>query len=89
MTDLHAAFTVGLEDPFEHVGLITPHNTNDLAYATRGISFAVAGDLKVITLGGDTVTIPNGALVAGVIHAIRATRVYAAGTAATGIVGYW
>ena len=87
--DSYSEMTPGLESPPENVALITPHDTNELSYATRGISFGTAGDLKVVTLGGQTVTIPDGALAAGVIEALRVVQVYSTGTAASDIVGYW
>ena len=71
------------------VFLITPDNSNDLDQMTWGISFAAAGDLKIDDEEGNTVVIPSGALAAGIIHPIHATRVYATGTSATGIVGYY
>lgn len=78
-----------VKDPAENIVLITPDDDNDLALATRGLSFGTAGALKVDTLAGQTVVIPNGALAAGIIHPIRVTRVYATGTDAAGIVGYY
>jgi hypothetical protein len=75
--------------PARHVALVTGNDSTDLGYVTRGISFAVAGDLKVTTDGGETVVIPSGALAAGVIHPLEVTRVWLTGTAATGIVAYW
>jgi len=77
------------ESAAEHVFLITPHDVNDLAHPTVGISFAAAGALKVDTVGGETVTIPSGTLAAGAIHPLRVTRVYATGTGATGIIGVY
>lgn len=87
--DTFSNYQEGLESPPENVALITPHDTNELSYATRGISFGTAGDLKVVTVGGQTVTIPDGALAAGVIHPLRVVQVYSTGTAAAYIVGYW
>lgn len=79
----------GLDSPYRNVALVTPHDTNELSYVTRGISFDTAGDLKVVTAGGQTVTIPSGSLVAGVIHPLRVKQVYSTGTAALDIVAYW
>lgn len=73
--------------PASHAFAITTHNTNDLSAATRGIYVGVSGDVKVNTIGGETVTFVG--LVAGVIHPIRATRVYATGTTATNIIGVY
>jgi hypothetical protein len=79
-----------LDSPAQGVFLITPSDTDELAHVTRGISFATAGDLKVVTLAGETVVIPSGALAAGVQHAIRITRVLATGSGSgMGLVGYY
>lgn len=69
--------------------LITPHDSNDLAYVTRWITVAVAGNLTVDTIGPDgavaqsnqTFAVPTGTF------PWRVSRVYATGTTATGIVG--
>lgn len=79
--------------PAELITLITPSDTAIInfggkAKATRGISLAGAGTLRVITVHGEDITIPSGALAVGVIHAIAVKQVYATGTSATGIVGY-
>lgn len=75
--------------PAPHVFLITPDNDNNLPHQTTAISFAAAGNLRIETVGGEVVTIPSGALAAGVQHAIQIRKVFATGTAATGLVGYW
>lgn len=75
----------GLASPADIGFDITPHNTNDLAVYTRGIYVGVSGDVKVDLVNSGTITFAN--LAAGIIHPIRAKRVYATGTAATGIVG--
>lgn len=87
--DTFSAYKEGLDSPYRNVALVTPHDTNELSYVTRAISFGTAGDLKVVTVGGQTVTIPNGALGAGVIHRLRIKQVYSTGTAAADIVVYW
>lgn len=87
--DTHVEFTRGVESPASNIALVTPHDTNELGYATRGISFGTAGALKVKTRGGQTVTIPDGALAAGIIHPIEVVQVFDTGTDADGIVAYW
>jgi hypothetical protein len=72
----------------DDVYLITPSDTDELPYITRAISIAVEGDLKIVTKRGSTVTIPSGYLAAKVMYSIRAKKVFATGTTATGIVGY-
>jgi hypothetical protein len=73
-------------DPAFSVVAVTPNDSADVAGGPfRGICFAAAGDLAVVTADGDTVTITSGALAAGVIHPIRIKRVKNTGTTATGI----
>lgn len=89
MADTFAGHSQTKHSPADYVFLVTPDDDDDLANTTRAISFAVAGDLKVTTAGGTTVTIPSGALAAGVVHPLRVVRVFATGTDADGIVGYY
>lgn len=55
----------------------------------RGISFDVAGAIKVTTVDGDAVVIPSGSLAAGVIHPVKFVRLWSTGTTATNIVCYY
>ena len=66
---------------------VTPHDTNDLTQICRAIYVGVAGDLKVITARGDTVTFKT--IVAGCIHPIAVKRVFSTGTTATNIVALY
>ena len=75
--------------PADHIALVTPSDSVDLGYVTRGISFGTVGTIKVTTNGGETVTIPSGALAAGSIHPIRVARIWSTGTTAANIVAYW
>lgn len=87
MTDTFQGFAEGLDAPALHAAAVTPNDTTDLSTATRGIYIGGAGDLKVDMLGGETVTFFS--VPAGTALAIRAIRVYVAGTTATNIVGLW
>jgi hypothetical protein len=71
-----------------YIYLITPDDGTDLVAVTRAISFAVAGVLHITDANGNDVTIPDGALVAGVMHPLRVKRVHADTTTCTGIVGF-
>lgn len=64
--------------------VITPSNSADLEYVSRGILVATAGALKVTFANGDVEVIPY--LAAGVIHSIRACRIWSTDTTATGIM---
>ncbi len=72
--------------------VVTPSDSVDLPHLSRGINVAVAGTVKYNPAGGTsnasdaTVTL---FLVAGVIHPVAASRIYATGTTATGIVTVW
>lgn len=87
MADNFASLLSGLESPARNAAEITPHDTNDLAYVTRGVYVGVSGDLKVETANGDVVTFVG--LAAGMVHPIQCKQVYATGTTATSIVGVW
>ena len=69
--------------PATDVFLITPNDSTDLSKTTRGIAISAEGTLRVMTLQGDIVTIPQGALAAGIIHPICVKRVYSTSTTAT------
>ena len=66
---------------------VTPSDATDLEAATRGLYIGTAGALKVITAGGDTVTLA--AVPAGSILPLSVTRVLATGTDADDIVALW
>lgn len=87
MADTFATFRAGLESPAENAAAVTPNDSTDLANTTRGVYVGVTGDLKVDTVGGNTVTFVS--LAAGIIHPIRAKRVYSTGTTATSILGVY
>ena len=72
--------------PCQNGADITPHDTNDLASTSSMLVATVAGACKINLEGGTTVTVQ---LAAGIPLAVRATRVFATGTAATGIVAFW
>lgn len=72
----------GLSSPARHAAAITPHDTNDLANTSRGIIIGVGGTIKVITVGGDTVTMT---VATGAVLALMVTRIFATGTTATNI----
>lgn len=73
--------------PASNAFAITPHDTNELTYVTRGIWIGGAGNVKVTTVNGDTVTF-TGAL-AGTIIPVRAKIVFSTGTTATSMIGIY
>ncbi|NNU17302.1 hypothetical protein HK107_13305 [Parvularcula sp. ZS-1/3] len=84
MTDL-TTLQPGLESPPSRGFSVTPSDGSDLALPIRGLMVASAGDVALVTTGGDSVTLP--ALQPGVQYAVLASRILATGTSATGIVG--
>jgi hypothetical protein len=65
---------------------VTPSDAVGLGYTAQAIGVNVAGTVTVDMAGGGTnvqLTLSSG------ISAVRVTKVYATGTAATGIVAYW
>lgn len=74
-------------DPAEKVFAITPNDSTALEHDTRAISLAGIGNLAVITVGGDNITILG--LAAGIMHPIRLRKVLSTGTTASGIFGYY
>lgn len=62
------------------------HDTNKLTNGPcRAIAFGGNGDIKLVTLKGDTVIIPSGVLQFGMVYAIGAQQIFSTGTTATDI----
>ena len=73
-------------DPARHIAAVTPADGTDLpGGTTRSLLIGAAGNIKVTTAGGETVTV---AVPAG-YNPFAVTRVWATGTTATGIVALW
>jgi hypothetical protein len=68
---------------------ITPSDDTDLLFVTRGIAFSPAGTLKLTMADDSIITIPSGVLNAGVIHPLRIKRIWATGTGASNIIGFY
>lgn len=83
-TDTFAHMQGSLISGAEGGVVISPNDSADLSYVSRGILVGVAGAVKVTFTNGDVAVIPN--LAAGVIHPIRAKRIWSASTTATGIM---
>ena len=80
--------SVGATSPAENAFAITPHDTNELTYVTRGLYLGVSGDVAVTTSNGDEVTFLN--MAAGIIHPLRVKIVKDTGTDADlGIIGVY
>jgi hypothetical protein len=73
-----------LESPATRLAEIVPSDTTPLVFVTRAITVETAGHLQVVTAAGDTGRV---FVAAGIPFPLRATRILATGTTATGIVG--
>ncbi|MCG7495074.1 hypothetical protein [Thalassobius sp. Cn5-15] len=65
---------------------ITPDDTTDLPVVSQWIYIGGAGTLRVTTLGGQTLTLPN--LHVG-WHLMELVRIHASGTTATDLIVGW
>ena len=72
------------KNSFRGAEAITPSNTVDLTDPVSAIFVGVAGDIKLTTASGETVTFAN---VPVGIFEVTAQRVFATGTAATNLIG--
>jgi len=84
MSDPYKDFQGGLSAPAANIYDITPSNTADLTISVRAISVLTSGTVKITAVGGTTGTVY---VVAGAPFPIRAQRVWASDTTATGITG--
>lgn len=79
-------FDLNAIQPFVDAVSITPSDTADLDQPVRGLLVAATGNVKVAMYKKSIVTLY---CVAGTVYNVVVNRVYATGTAATGIVGLY
>lgn len=84
MADFFDSYTPGLDSPPASATAIVPSDGADLTRATRAINVASAGVVRVTTVNGDEAQVY---VAAGIAFPLRARRIWATGTDATGIVG--
>jgi hypothetical protein len=82
--DKFAAYSSGLDSPASDVFPITPDDDQDLAVATRAIRANTGGVVVLVAMAGPERTCR---FADGETRAIRATRIKATGTTATGLEG--
>lgn len=83
--ELYAGNVAGADWPADNFAAVTPHDTNELSFVTRGLMVGAAGNVKVDGgRGGVAVVLP--ALQPGVVYPFRVKKIYATDTTATGIV---
>lgn len=77
----------GLSAPASHAAAVTPHDTTALTKTCRSLYVGGAGNVTVITAGGETVAFVG--VPAGALLPVRATHVKSTGTSATSILALW
>lgn len=77
----------GLSSPAAYAAAVTPSDTVDLTSEARALFVGTGGNVRVLTVGGDTVTF--NAVPAGTTLPVRVKRVYATSTTASNIVALW
>ena len=87
MADSFSSSMPGLSSPGANAFAVIGNDGTDLINATRGIYVGGAGDVKVTTVGGSTVTFA--AVPAGGVLPVRAVRIFATGTTATNLIGMY
>lgn len=85
--DDFATFAVGMSDTYPHAFAITKSDADELSHVTRAIYVGGAGNIKLLTLGGETVTFIG--LPVGTTLRIRAKQVFSTDTTATNMVGMY
>lgn len=79
--------TKQLSDPGTGHFAITPHDSTNFTFVTRGIYVGVGGTIVIVAKEGGAVTYKNA--VAGSIIPVRAIRVNSTSTTATDLVGIY
>jgi hypothetical protein len=84
MADRYANCGDDLLSPARHAAAVVPSDAADLPTSSKQLWVGGAGDVALITVGGDTVTYHS--VPAGTYLRVRAARVLATPTTATNIV---
>jgi hypothetical protein len=74
-------------NPADGAAAVTPNDSADLSFVARALYVGGAGNIKIDTPNGDTVTLYGAT--AGSVLPVRANRVYSTGTTATNIVALY
>ena len=82
MSDPFENHNPGLESPATILVPVTPDDAADLTQPSRALNVATSGTVQVTTTAGTTATLY---IAAGIGFPVRALRVWASGTTATGI----
>ncbi|MEM1232556.1 MAG: hypothetical protein AAGH70_00390 [Pseudomonadota bacterium] len=83
MSDPFESHSPSLQSPASLILPVAPDDGADLPMPSRALNVAQSGTVHLTTTGGTTATVY---VAAGIGFPIRATRIWATGTTATGIV---
>ena len=87
MADNFARHESDLVSPASNFFDITPHDSNELAYFTRGIYVGIGGDVVLTSVNDETVTFVG--VAGGSVLPVRAKILKSTGTTATNIIGLY
>jgi hypothetical protein len=73
-----------LASPAFHAAAVTPSDGASLAFVSKRLWVGTAGNVKLLTAGGETVTYNS--VPAGIYLNVRASQVFATGTTASNII---
>lgn len=82
-TDRFSTNKAGLTAPLETGEAVTPHDTNELTYASRALYVGTTGNLAVVMVDGTALTLSS---VPVGLHPLRVKQVKSTGTTASNIV---
>ena len=85
MVDTYDSHTASITAPPSHALVVTPSDTEDLPFVSRALYVGGAGDLRVLTQGGQDITYKG---LSGT-KILRVERIFATGTTATDIICEW
>lgn len=84
MADKFEKYVDSLDGPATNISSVTPHDTNELAQASRAIYVGGGGDMAVEMVDGTSATFVG--ITAGFLLPIRVNKILVTGTTATNIV---
>lgn len=87
MLDTFKNHSRSLTSPPEHAIVVLPDDQQALAVVTRALFIGTGGDVAVRMFGGETVTLAN--VPSGTLLPLRVDYVFATGTTADNLIGFW
>ena len=86
-TDNYSRQQTEPHDPARNAAVVTPSNSADLTYVTRGVYVGTGGNIKVTTAGGQDITFSN--VIGGLVLPFAVKRIWATGTTASDMIALW